>query len=456
MSTVDPDTIPPSERELAYVVPEPYRQLGIQKVADWATLDVDSVEKVPALKWPNSIVTYDRMRNDPQVDALLRGMFHPIRRFNWSIDPDGSRREVSRELAKDLGLPVIGAKKNTKDYRRNRFNHGQHLRQALLSYVYGHYPFEQIGEIEAGPRGRLMWRLRKLLPITPHSIQEIRVARDGVLEWVKQRDEYEAEKITIDRMIWFVVEREGANWFGRSLLRAAYQPWLLKDRLLRVDAIRHERNGMGVPIVELPERATDEQRKEGAALAQQYKAGLASGGAIPYGMKLRLMGVEGTTSDVLASIRYHDEAMARLMLQMFTQLGGSGNYGARNLGDTFVKFFANAQNMAADEYAETMNEHMLADWVEWNYGPNEKPPKLVYERDEDPELSAQELAQLVAQGVLSVDEELEQFLRDKYKLPALAPGTRKQVTKNNPPGTEDEETDPAFPPAPGNENLNVT
>ena len=448
---------PASDTEVGYVIPEGSRGLlGLSSLGlpGWGTWNVDTTEHVPALKWPASIRIYDRMRSDPQVDALLRGLFTPVRRFEYVIDPDGARKEVVNALAEDLGLSVIGAKKSKK--RRNRFSHKEHLRSAFLAVVYGHMFFEQVGTIEAGNRGRLLWRLRKLAPRMPHTISEIKIARDGGLEWIRQSGEFKQPTIDIGRLLVFVHEKEGANWFGRSLLRSAYQPWLLKDRLLRVDAIRHERNGMGVPIVELPERPTPDQIEQGDQLAQQYRTGMASGGAIPAGMKLTLKGVEGATSDVLASIRYHDEAMARLMLQMFMGLGGDTEHGSKALGETFIKLTAQAQDAMADWYCDTMNEYMLWDWTEWNYGPDEQPPKLIYKRKDNPELSAQQLAQLVAQGVLSVDEELEMFLREYYGLPPLRPGVRRKVTQNVPPGAEDDEADENSPPAPGEENVNVT
>jgi hypothetical protein len=385
-------------------------------VPTWGALEADQIEHVPQLKWPQSIQTYDRMRADPQIDALLRGLVGPIRRFRWAIDPAGAKKGISSKIAEDLGLPLLSGKNiKRKLNKRRQFKHDDHLRTTLdSSLTYGHMGYEQNGEIRDG-----LWRLKKLAPRWPHSITNISVARDGGLEWIEQGSEWKPVRIPISRLVWFSFDRVGANWFGRSLLRSAYQPWLLKDRLLRVDAIRHERNGMGVPTVEMPERATPAQIAAGEKLAQQYQAGMASGGALPFGMKLRLVGVEGTTSDVLASIMYHDSSIARVMIQAFASMGNQGQYQAAKLGDAFIGLTGLAQDTIADWYCETMNEHVILDWVEWNYGPDEEAPLLVYKREEDPELSAQELAQMVAMGALTVDDELENFLRERYGLPPL-------------------------------------
>lgn len=446
----------PPTTEIGYVVPG--RDLpgshSLKGPLSWAAIEADAVEYVPQLRWPQSVKVYDKMRSDPQIDALLRGMTLPIRKFRWLIDPEGASEEVTTKVAEDFGLPVLGRELEKPKGRKTAFNHADHIRIALLGLVYGHMFFEQVGGIEND-----MWRLHKLAPRMPHTIADISVARDGGLEWIEQLEEWDSPRIPISRLVAYVFDKEGANWFGRPLIRSAYQPWLLKDRLLRVDAVRHERNGMGVPFVEMPERATTEQKKQAQNLVTQYRAGMGSGGTLPFGFKVSLKGVEGVTSDVLASIRYHDEAIAKLMLQMFANMGGAETSGSKFLGDTFVKFFAKAQESVADWVAETQNFYVIRDWVDWNYGEDEPAPCVIYKRDEDPELGAHEFAQMVAQGVITVDEPTEQFLRDRYGLPPLAPGTRKTPEEmmkmmqdaKNPPSPNDGENSPA----PGETNKNV-
>ena len=442
------DTKAPTGGSLGYVNPDYLQQLpGLFRIPDWGDWNVDASEYVPQLKWPQSIKTYTRMRSDPQVEGLLRGMTLPIRRFSWRIKPGSSR--ITNEVAQDLHLPIEGRKRQPKP-RNNHFNWDEFLRESMLFLPYGHMFWEKDGAIIDDA-----WRLNALEERMPDSINSIKINRQGVLEWIKQEDGYEPPKLKLPTLVPFAFEREGANWFGRSLLRSAYQPWMLKDRLLRVDAIRHERNGMGVPIIELPERATEEQRQAAAKLAMQYAAGMASGGALPFGMTLKLVGVEGSVSDVLASIRYHDEAMAKLMLQMFTQLGSGGDTtGSKALGEVFVKFFSQAQDAVADFIADVVNEFLIKPWTIWNYGEDEAPPEITYNRDEDPELAANELAQMVAQNVITVDTEFENFIRDKYGLIELKGERPKPEEFGLPSGPGDPKGSPS-PPGEGEENTNV-
>src|SRR5438105_5103014 len=236
----------------------------------WATY-IDDREYVPELTWPQSVTVYPRMETDAQLNGLLLGTFLPIRRFSFLLDCDGVRAEVRNGLRDDLGLPVLGDKTERRRPRRmrNRFNHGRHLAHALRALVLGHYFFEQVGEITDQ-----LWRLRKLATRPPRTISEIQVAKDGGLVGIKQHGGLNSPPIPVSRLVAYVWEPEDdGDWVGRSMLRACYRNWLVKDRLIRNDATKHERNSMGVPWFEVDPAATDAQIKELAATAKRWRAG---------------------------------------------------------------------------------------------------------------------------------------------------------------------------------------
>lgn len=411
---------------------------GGLSTAPWSEF-ADSIETVPALIWPNNIVVYNEMRNDAQVAAVHLAQTLPIRRYKWMIDPNHARDEVVEFIARNLNLPIRGADPLPKGRLRKRFSHDKHLSQALLSLVYGAMYFEQVGRFEntdengklargADP-GKLL--LRKLAPRMPLTIQEIKVARDGGLEYIRQHPgpreagngltgggmlPLQQPPIPVNRLMAYIHDQEGGDWLGRSMFRSAYKNWLVKDKLIRVDAVKHERNGVGVPIVEAPPNTNPKEMSVLAALAQQYRSGEASGGAIPNGARLRLLGVEGSTPDTIASVKYHDEQIAKNALAMFMSLG-STETGSRALGDSFTDFFSMSQEAIANEYLETTNAHLIEDLVDWNFGAEENAPLLVYERNEDVSASVVDLVALANAGFIEPDDDLRAFVRDRYKLP---------------------------------------
>lgn len=387
-------------------------QFSSATTTSWNALITDD-EYVPELLWPRSIRIYNGMRNDPQISGLLRGSTLPIRRYHWYVDPQGADEKITKMIAEDLGLPMLGEENSPRLRSQGRFRWDNHLRMALeMSMIYGHMFFEQVGDVDdAG-----YWRLRKLAERMPNTIVEFGVDDNGSLAGIKQNFAA-APWIPINRLVGYIHDQEGGNWVGRSHLRSLYQPWLLKDRLLRVDVTRHERNGAGMPIVELPAGATRRQRQEAAAIAQMYRVGQGAGGALPAGMTLKLLGVEGNVSDTLASIRFHNEEMSRSWLMMFMQLGQTQS-GSRALGAEFLDFFALSQETLGIWARDIINEYMVEDWVDWNVGPEAPCPVVKFRRSETANMSAENLALLVHYGAIQVDTDLESFLREYYKLPA--------------------------------------
>jgi hypothetical protein len=179
----------------------------------------------------------------------------------------------------------------------------------------------------------------------------------------------------------YIWDQDPGNWIGRSIYRPMYRNWLVKDRLLRVDAIKHERNGVGMPVIEGPPGATGPDLQRLDDMAQEYKVGERGGGAVPYQTKLRLVGTEGAIPDTIGSIRFHNEEMARSMLMMFMQLGQTET-GSRALGQSFIDWFAEQQTYIADWVVGVTVEFLIEDWWGWNVDPNsDRTPLLGYITD---------------------------------------------------------------------------
>jgi phage gp29-like protein len=224
----------------------------------------------------------------------------------------------------------------------------------------------------------------------------------------------------VDRLVAYVHDREGGNWLGSSLLRPAYKHWLIKDRLLRVDAQTIERNGMGVPLYKGADGETD--LSAGLTMAKSWRAGESAGSSIPFGADMVLRGVEGTLPNAQPSIRYHDEQIARAVLAHFLNLGTQT--GSWALGTTFADFFTLSLQTLAQQIADVATQHIIEDLVDINFGPAEPAPRIVF--DEIGSRQAATAAALKAlrdAGLVIPDEQLEQAIRQQYGLPAPDPAT---------------------------------
>lgn len=418
-----------------------YRAPGVgpNPMGGWSSF-IEDAEYVPELLFPISVQTYHKMRSDSQCSALMRGTTWPIRQYKWHIDPNGAKDVIVEKLARDYNLPIKGEDRKPSGRARDRFSWDNHIFHALLALTYGFYYFEQTGTIESDG----FWHLRKLSPRPPRTIQDISVAPTGSLEWIKQNTDPTGQPIPINRLVAYVWEQEGGNWYGRSMFRACFGNWLIKQRLMRIDAINHERAGAGFPTIEAPPGASEEVIAALDQMAQSYKAGEKSGGALPNGAKLRLVGIEGNQPKTWDSIKGHNEEMARDFLMMFMGLaqGAGKQTGSYALGKSFIDWFSIAQQVVANWIADVFTAHMIEDDVDWNWGEEEEiVPKIGYERDPNPHLAVDELVSLITSGVLQVDEELESEIRDKYNLPEKSDTIIKPVAVK-PDGS------PLLPPAP--------
>jgi hypothetical protein len=375
----------------------------------------DDFEHNPELRWPLSVDVFDRMRRtDAQIASVLRAVTLPIRRTQWRIDPGPARPEVATQIAEDFGLPLVGEAggdiappNRTKD----RFSWPDHLRLALLMLTFGHMFFEQ--NVRLDDAGRL--RLRKLGARMPRSITAVNVADDGGLVSIEQAAGATKVVIPVDRLVAYVHDREGGNWLGSSLLRPAYKHWIIKDRLLRVQAQTIERNGMGVPRYTGAEG--EEDLAKGLELAQGWRTGDSAGAAIPNGSQLDLVGVTGTLPDANPAIRYHDEQIARAVLAHFLNLGTQT--GSWALGSTFADFFTLSLQALAEQIADIATQHVIEDLVDWNWGPDEPAPRLVFDEiGARNETLVAAIKMLVDCGVIIPDRVTEEFARQAIGAPA--------------------------------------
>jgi hypothetical protein len=392
----------------------PTKEIGRAGVAGSAWWLQAREESTPELRWPLNVEVYDKMRrSDTQVSSVLRAVTLPVRRTPWRIDPAGARDEVVARVAEDLGLPIVGADASEAPARRSRdrFSWPKHLRMALLSLPLGHMPFEQVYRVDGPLPGQT--RLRKLAPRMPRTLSAINVAEDGGLVSIEQKGV--PQPIPVSQLVMYAHDQEGGSWIGTSLLRPAYKFWILKDRMLRVQAQTIDRNGMGVPVYTGAEKEKD--LKAGKQIAEDHRSGESAGAAIPYGAHLDLKGVQGTLPDALPVIRYYDEQIARNALGHFLNLGTQT--GSWALGSTFADFFTLSLQTVAQDIADVTNEHVIEDLVDVNWGEDEPAPRLVFDEiGSRHAATAEAIKLLVDAGALSSDPGLEQHLRQMYGLPA--------------------------------------
>jgi hypothetical protein len=384
------------------------------------------------------------MRRDSKIAAVLSAFFMPILRTNWAVDPEGVTKAKAVDLvAADLGLPVLGQKGPPPAMATvPGFHWGEHLRLALLHYIYGFFPFERWYNAKSKDG---LTHLAGLDERLPHTIALIDLADNGQIKSVTQNTQL--NPLTANRLLWYVNEREGANWAGVSMLRAAYTPWVLKHETMRVHATSIRRWGMGMPVVKAPPGGTPGQVSQAQQLASGMRAGDTAGVGLPDGFSVEIAGMTGSVPDALGFLNYCDQQIASAALAVFLELGLSSG-GARALGDTFLDMFLLSLQAAADAIADTISYGVPAmpgiarALTDINFGEDEPCPRIVATDVGDRhEITATAIQQLVMCGAVQPDDGLEAFIRQAWDFPA-------RTTPRTPPAPPKAPGAPGGPPNP--------
>ncbi len=381
----------------------------------------DFGEYNPQLEGLTAIRTYEKMRrSDAQVAATLLACELPIRAAHWDVMPASSAafdREIAKFVKDNLfgGLEYVSPAgvKTTQCW-------DDVLRNALLMLPFGAAAHEEIYAVD-GNRVRLA-RLAARLPVTFYRwITDV----DGetllaLNQYGYRNANFESVEIPADRLAVFTFNKEGANFFGRSMLRPAYMHWYIKHSLYRIDAIAGERNGLGIPTIEQAPNASREDRLAAQSWVTQLAAHEKTGIALPAGWKLTLQGVQGQVRDLFNSIEHHNIEISRTALAFFMNLGQSStSSGNRSLGQEMTDFFFLAVQATADQIARTITATAIQRLVDYNWDGVKQYPTLVVSslRARSFEQTLAALSQLATAKVMAPYPELAQHIARELGLP---------------------------------------
>lgn len=351
---------------------------------------------------------FDEMRrSDATVKAAMTACTLPIRRANFfinAVSPDPKDVEVSQFVNKAL---FEWLDQSWDDV----------LRQALLMLPYGVMAFEKVyGTMESD--GKTYVTVRKLGPRLPRSIQSWQL-NDGTFGVRQIRQDGNIAEIPGSKLLVFVNEREGENWWGTSMLRAAYKHWYYKDRFYKIDAVAFERQGLGVPMMKMPAGYTKSDENKAKTAMQNLRANESAYLLVPDGYEAEFMDMKaGTTRTPTESIAHHNRQILMSVLAQFLDLGSS-QVGSKALSQDQSELFLMALEAVAQTIVGEINKNLIPELVNYNFDGVTVYPKLDYAgitRKDVQGLSTAYTA-LTNAGAIKPTYEDEQYLRNILGLP---------------------------------------
>jgi len=313
------------------------------------------------------IKIFDKMRrSDGTVRAAMTVTQLPIRRASWIVKT-ASEDEKDIEVRDFVDRALFDEMSITWD---------DFLRQSLLMLPFGVMVFEKVFDIkEFNGKKYITWK--KFAPRLPKSITawETIGGKAGIQQLTSSGH---SASIPMEKLLVFVNEIEGENWWGTSLLRAAYKHWYIKTNLERIDSVAHERQGLGVPAIEMPEGHTSEDVTQAKKILKNLRANEQG-----YLLETEKLKVEfkdmkaNTTRDPHKSIAYHNREIVLSVLAQFLDLG-SNNSGSRALSEDHTDLFLQSLEAIANNIKNVINKYAIKELVDLNFDNVEVYPELDY------------------------------------------------------------------------------
>lgn len=298
------------------------------------------------------IDAYDQMRlGDATVKAALRACKLPILSAKMRINPASDSAEDAA-IAEFVETELRGMNRTFEDT----------LREALTYLDYGRYLFEIVYRLN--PDGRI--GLQKLSPRLPKTVYawETTNGQPGIQQLLPNGSKVD---IPIERLVIFVNDKEGDNWEGFSLLRSAYKHWKMKDALEKIDAMAHERQGLGIPFAKSSSTPQKTDKDEMIERIKALRANENDGIYIPMGWEVGFMDMMSrTTRNPLESIQYHGQQILLSVLAAFLGLGTTET-GSRAVSQDLSEFFEMSVKFVAAQTAATFDKYVIERLVDLNF-----------------------------------------------------------------------------------------
>ena len=355
------------------------------------------------------IKVYDQMRlGDGTARAMTQIMKLPIRAANWRVEPASENRKDTK-IAEFIDKQLFENETRTWD---------QIMVDALVYLDYGSIPMEIVYKFFLEGE-QTMIGLHKLARIRPDTIQSWKLQNgdDGIQQFTVNGN----FNIPMDKMVVFINEREGENWEGISIFRYAYKHWYMKDKIYLIDAIAHERQGLGVPFGKLPPGANDADEAKMDEILQNMRANENAYMRYPEGWEVGFLDMKsGSTRNPKDTIAHHDREMTKSILAQFIDLGSNGGGGSHALGKDQSSFFLMSLEAIAKNIRDTFNRFLIKKLVDLNFDIEDgEYPELAYDAigEKDVKAFTASLQQVIQTGIVVPDDKLERHVREVMDLP---------------------------------------
>lgn len=403
-----------------------------------------------ALRFPESIKTFQLMMRDPAVAASVNIIKMFVRKVNWRFVPPKGKEQDPEMLER-------------ADFFNSLMDDMEHdwadfINSVMSFCTYGFCVNEKVYKKRQGKKGKYQSKFDDgligwaKLPIRNQStldkwyfdedFRKVTGVRQNlrnvshIAGAINLGERPLTRKLPRAKFMLFKYDDEYGNPEGRSPLLNAYVPWKYKVQIEEYEAVGVSRDLVGMPKIGLPPDYLDENAEPEKKAFVQYcktvvndmiandRAGLIWPRYIDPDTKedifeFSLVSRQGAKAYDTGSIidRYSKQIMMAFMSDILAM--GQSKYGSFSLADSKTSLLAMSVDILLKQIKNVINRDLVAQTYALNMWDDEEHVQITYDDIETPDLEAigSYIQKTVAVGALEVDKELSNKLREHIGLP---------------------------------------
>jgi hypothetical protein len=403
----------------------------------------------PNPDWSNfqtALAKCDQMRRmDAQIRAVLQVIKLPLLSAKWQAVKADDGDDTDQQIADFVNKALFDDDSMSDSWDFT-------MRHILLMLDYGFSVLETVWRVD----DEGYYRPARLAPRLPRTIRYWYTTRDGKLIGIVQyasvndttqeevdklggaghammapalgRSHFQYLVIPADYAVVFSHEREGDNYEGTSILRSVWRNYFFKDLIYRLEAIRMERWGVGMPVAQIQENKslTEGERLALIEILKKIRANEKAYAIMTDKVKLSIL-PEGSSSSGGSSgapemVSHHDQQIAMNVLATFLTMGNQP-HGTKGFGSRLTDLFTSNLRGIANGVGSELKRQVVRRMCDLNFNMDGRQYPSVEVKDLD--LShldslIEALAQLTG-TFLTPDDDTEAMLRKILQLPPLDP-----------------------------------
>lgn len=393
-------------------------------------------EFLPELQGAKGAEIYTEMSsNDSTIGAIMFSIENLMRHCKFTVEPGGKAEadKKAAEFVEQCMNDMCFTWTDTLSEIISFVIYGWSYHEIVYKRRMGRKPGQDSSKYDDGLIGWKKLPIRAQETLYEWKFKEHSDELAGMEQWTITDTDVIQVVIPIEKALHFVTKSRKNNPEGRSILRTAYRDWYFKKRIQEIEGIGIERDLAGFPLLEAPEGYENlwdpdaEDEVKAAMIASQnivtnIRRDSQEGLVMPPGWKLTLLSTGSRRQfDTNQIIERYNKSIATSVLTDFVLMGHE-SVGSFALADNKTKMFALAVGTYLDIICEVFNSQAIPRLIDINGDHFKGITDYPYMKHGDIEDANLEkigafIQQMTGAGVLTPDDELEDYIRQIANLP---------------------------------------